>query len=562
MPDTLLNLSQSLQNKDPGFLRIVLELWDIEPSDQSTKDTMPGRAALQKQIASLLESNRIAQVVEALPDDARSALDDLRRNEGRLPWPMFTRRYGTVREMGAGRRDRERPYQTPASPAETLWYRTLVARAFLDTPDGPQEFAYIPGDIFRLLPDPQGELTAPLGRPATPSERAHTILANDRILDHACTLLAALRLGLHLDSVEFTRASWAFTSPFAPSPTALLAMLNATDLLDAGTNLPQPEATRQFLEYPRGKALALLARAWHHNPAFNEFRMLPDLSFEGEWQNDPLRARYAIIDLLSKVPHNTWWSLPGFVSAVKHHQPDFQRPAGDYDSWFVRHKVSGEYLRGFEHWDEVDGALVRYIICGPLHWLGVLDLAAPAPGAQPAAFRFSRWSVELLSGAPAQGLEVEDDSFLISSDARLRAPRLVPRAARYLVTRFCAWEGANEDGYLYRITSDSLSRARDQGLRAGHLLSLLRRHALTVPPSLTRALERWEEHGSEARLERALILRLRTPETLQLLRNSRYARYLGDPLGPTTIIVNPGAGEKVLAALAEMGYLGEMEGRE
>ncbi|OGO27979.1 MAG: hypothetical protein A2Z16_00630 [Chloroflexi bacterium RBG_16_54_18] len=523
---------------------------------------MPGQAALQEQIAPLLESARIAQVVETLSPEARLALDDLRRNEGRLPWPMFTRRFGTVREMGAGRRDRERPYQNPASPAEALWYRILVARAFLDTPDGPQEFAYIPGDLFGLLPDPHGEQPAPLGRPASPSERAHMILANDRILDHACTLLAALRLGLLLDSAEFTRASWVLSSQSVPSPPALLALLAAADLLDPGTNLPQPEATRQLLEYPREKALALLVRAWRHSPSFNEFRMLPGLSFEGEWQNDPLAARYAIIDLLSKAPRNAWWSLPGFISAVKHQQPDFQRPAGDYDSWFIRDQVSGDYLRGFKHWDEVDGALVHFMVCGPMHWLGILDLAAPAPGVQPAAFRFSRWSEALLSGAPPEDLEVEDDSFLISSDARLRAPRLVPRAARYLVTRFCAWEGASEDGYLYRITADSLSRARVQGLRATHLLSLLRRHALTVPPSLTKALERWEEHGSEARLERALILRLRTPETLQSLRNSRYARYLGDPLGPTTIIVKPGAGEKVLAALAEMGYMGELEGRE
>jgi hypothetical protein len=135
----------------------------------------------------------------------------------------------------------------------------------------------------------------------------------------------------------------------------------------------------------------------------------------------------------------------------------------------------------------------------------------------------------------------------------------VPRAARYLVARFCSWENANEDAYSYRLTAASLTRAREQGLRVGHLLSLMRRHALTVPPSLAKALDRWEEHGSEARLERALILRLRSPEMLQALRNSRAARYLGDPLGPTTIIVRPGAGEKVIATLAEMGFMGEID---
>jgi hypothetical protein len=55
-----------------------------------------------------------------------------------------------------------------------------------------------------------------------------------------------------------------------------------------------------------------------------------------------------------------------------------------------------------------------------------------------------------------------------------------------------------------------------------------------------------------------LVLRLNSPQILEELRASRAARFLGDPLGPTTVIVKPGAREKVLAALLEMGYLGEI----
>jgi len=558
MPDQLPDLSQSLQKADPGFLRIIFELWGAEP-EQSEEGKAAGRDSLLYQVSSLLDAGRALEIVASLPGEAREALDDLLRNQGRLPWPMFTRRYGAVREMGAGRRDRVQPHMNPASPAEVLWYRALVRRDFLDTPDGPQEFAYIPGDLLELLPSPRRDQQAPPGRPASPSERAHVISTSDHIVDHACTLLAALRLGLALESAEFTCASWDYSSPSDPNPSTLQALLATAGLLEPTSGLPRPEPTRRFLELPRGKALGYLARAWQHSTTFNELRLLPGLAFEGEWQNDPLRARYAILESLAGVPHSTWWSLPAFIAAVKHRHPDFQRPAGDYDSWFIRDQLSDEYLRGFAHWDAVDGALVRFLICGPMHWLGILDLAAPAEGAGPTAFRFSRWGEALLSGAPPEGLEAEDDSFLISSDARLRAPRLVPRAARYLVARFCIWESASEDAYSYRLTAASLARAREQGLRVGHLLSLLRRHALTVPPSLAKALDRWEENGSEARLERALILRLRSPEMLQALRNSRAARYLGDPLGPTTVIVKPGAGEKVISVLAEMGYMGEIE---
>jgi hypothetical protein len=214
-------------------------------------------------------------------------------------------------------------------------------------------------------------------------------------------------------------------------------------------------------------------------------------------------------------------------------------------------------LRGFEHWDDVDGALIRFMILGPLHWLGILDLAAPAPDAAPLAFRLSPWAEALLNGAPPENLEKEDETFLISSDARIRVPRLVPRAARYQLARFSEWESESAEAYLYRLTPASLERARGQGLRVIHLLTLLRRYALAVPPSLEKALTRWQDNGTEAHLENLLVLRLRNPEMLQMLRSSRAARFLEEPLGPTAVIIKPGAWEKVLAILAEMGYLGE-----
>jgi hypothetical protein len=81
--------------------------------------------------------------------------------------------------------------------------------------------------------------------------------------------------------------------------------------------------------------------------------------------------------MLSQLPQDIWWNLPSFVNAIHDIQPDFQRPAGDYDSWFIRKDNSDDFLRGFSSWDEVDGALLRFLITGPLHWLGFYDLAAP-----------------------------------------------------------------------------------------------------------------------------------------------------------------------------------------
>jgi hypothetical protein len=562
MASPLPTLSQSLSDKDLGYLRIIAGFWGLEISDPDH--------ALEFLEQSLLQRERAAAMLAQLPPEALQALADLQHSQGWLYWPLFTRRYGAVRAMGAGKRDRERPYLRPDSPAEALWYRGLLGRAFMNTPDGPQEFAFIPSDLLALLPalPPAAAGAAAgeaLGRAATLAERAHPIPASDRILDHACTLLAALRLELAYDSPEFTRASWDKKLHLAAPPAVLQALLGAAGLLDAKTRLPLPEQTRRFLDAPRAQALALLTKAWLESAEFNELRQLPHLVAEGEWQNEPRRARAAVLALLAAVPKDAWWSLDAFQAAVRQAQPDFQRPAGDYDSWYLRDQASGEYLRGFEHWDEVDGALLRYIITGPLHWLGIIGLAAPEPGKPPSAFRFSTWATPLLSGEPPPtlprpgGLPLENEPVFAASDAHLRVPRLAPRSARYIIARFGHWEGMEGDAYVYRLTPASMQRAQNQELTVTHLRRLLERHSRAVPPSLFKALERWFERGVEARLEPALVLRVRVPEALTALRGSPAARYLDELLSPTAVTVRPGAAEKVLAALAELGYLGEGE---
>jgi hypothetical protein len=552
----MIDLANTLQRYDLGYLRIIAELWGVELHLPDEAESAQKRAA-QQLVQALVNPELAHEIVEALPKEARLAIDDLVQNGGALPWSLFVRRYGKLREMGAARRDRELPHRNPASPAEMLWYRAIIGRAFQDTSAGLQEFAYIPTDLVPLIQLPIPAASSPPGRKALPKEHSILIPARDSVLDQACTLLAALRMGLSFDSKEFLDGSWMSRTSYSPNPAELQLLLASAGLVDGQTGIPHPEVARSFLEAPRGEALALLVQAWRTSRTFNELSLLPGLRVEGNWQNDPLSAREALLQFLSPLPGASWWSLIAFTEAIKQSRPDFQRPAGDYDSWYLYDINSQVFLRGFEHWDQVDGALLRYLITGPLHWLGIVDLASPEPGKPPTAFRFSQWAAPLLNGDPVKGLPEENETLRISSDARLRVPSRVPRSVRYQVARFSHWDKATETDYAYRITHASLKRAREQGLSVPHLISLLRRHALTVPPSLAKALDRWDANGSEAKIEQALILRLRTPDMLKELRASRAARYLGDPLGPTVIIVKAGAWEKVLGILAELGYLAE-----
>ncbi len=545
MPD----LFHSLLKQDIGHLRIIAELWGLELKSNEAE------AALEELSVSLLEPDLFAELIDSLSTEADSAITALVNSGGRIPWPTFTRKYGEIREAGAGKRDREKLYLNPASTTEILYYRGLLARAFFDTKKGPQEFAYIPDDLLSLLDREEMEEEAareesaraePLGRAASPGEKGHEIPATDSILDDATTLLAALRLGIEPPETRIPL-------------NVLQEFLRAANLIKG--NAPQPEPVKAFLESPRAEALAMLQQAWVESDSFNELCLMPTIVCEGEWKNQPQETREFLVNLLDAIPEGKCWSINAFLREIKQKYADFQRPAADYDSWFIKRASDGQYLRGFASWDQVDGALIKYFITNILHWLGEVDLCIAEGATEPTSFQLVS-SESLISGR-------EDKKLHVSSQGLISIPRLAPRVVRYQVSRFCEWgdvRGAKrietqpkDDLYRYRLSTNSLTRAKEQGLKVEHLLVLLTKHTdAGVPPSLIKALKRWESNGTEARVQTQIILKVSKPEILEEVRRSRASKFLGEVLSPTTVIIKGGAVQKVMEVLTELGLLTEV----
>lgn len=539
MPD----LHHCLKNHDLGFLQIVADLWglDLEAPD--------ARSALPHLQSALADPTLAREIIESLPKSARKALDALIANQGWMPWSRFIQRFGALREVGPGKRDREKPYLDPISASEVLWYRGLIGRDFLRRGGSLQECAYIPEELLALMPPIAATGPRTPGRAASPKESAQSRPATDRVLDHTCTLLAALRLGEPKRSPALT----AWTPPY----NVVHALLAGLKLITTSEQ-PVPEDARPFLEMPRGEALAWLVQGWLASDLFNELRLVPGLICEGAWHNDPKATREKLLAHLSAVPEGKWWNLDSFIQALREQEPDFQRPAGDFDTWLIRDARTGESLQGLTHWEAVDGALIRYLITGPLHWFGLVDLAGPKSAGPAAAFRFSSWSSNLLLGKPVAAPE-EKDPVRALSNASLIASVHTPRLARYQISRFGLWVDETAETYTYRLSPTSLEAAAAQGLRISHLETLLDKYGEKPPPGLIQTLRDWAQHGETARIHPCVVLRVRTPKILQILRNSPASRFLGDPLGPTTAIINPGAAQKLADALARLGYLCDVE---
>jgi hypothetical protein len=203
---------------------------------------------------------------------------------------------------------------------------------------------------------------------------------------------------------------------------------------------------------------------------------------------------------------------------------------------------------------------VKYFI-HTLHWLGMADLASPEDGKEATAFRVYPFAQGGVPAAEDGGRSKETKGkIVVSSNGKIIVSRFFSRAVRYQISRFCEWEESRVDEYQYQVTAHSLTHAKEQGLKAEQLLALLVKYTNgTVPPALVKALKQWEAHGTEARVKNLLVLRVSRPEILEELRKSKAAKFLGDVLSPTAVIIKGGAESKVLAALAELGLLAEVE---
>ncbi|HSB88641.1 MAG TPA: helicase-associated domain-containing protein [Anaerolineales bacterium] len=544
-------LRRTLEDQDLGHLHIVAELWEI---DLPPGPARPAAAALAQ---AMLAPGAAAEIAASLPAPADSALTYLQDHGGRAPLADLARIFGPLNRVGPGRRDREKPWRDTTSPLDGLYYRGLLALAFADTPAGPQEFAFIPEDLLDRLPQRVHSPEAPLlGQPAP--EPGTIRAARYALVDDATTLLAALRRKPSR-SVELPTPRRQALSPFLRQPGSLdflLALLLEHGLLRQPPIRPDPDATRDFLELPPARALSRLGSTWLQSRTWNDLARTPGLS-AATWPNDPLVSRSAALMLLEDVPPEVWWSLNAFLEAVRRERPAFQRPAGDFDSWYVQDQATARVLSGFGNWDLVEGRFLRFMIEGPLAWLGAIDLGLD--GSIVVAFRRSARYGSVVGDTDADAIEanVTPASATVAPDGTIRVPESAPMAQRYQIARVTSWVEAAREGNVYRITPSALSLAKAQGLSSSHVRAILE-HASgrPIPPNLAAAMGRWERRAAEGRIEPVLLLRVSDPRVLRELKGNRAtSRYLGEAIGPTSVAVRSRHVDVLLAAAARLGLL-------
>jgi hypothetical protein len=582
-------LRESLVDYDMALLRALAEMRGA----LLTSNHQP--TAVDELAAQLVSPASVAIACADLSPAEVEALAELQAAGGWMETPRFVRRFGAARPMGPGRLERERPWLAPTNPAEGLWYRGFIFKGFRQAEAGLVEVTYLPDDLLALLP------TVPPAAPAFALEPApapsHVRPADSDLVEDVFSLLVYLRnhavqVGpgdtLPLKDLQAVNALCVDPVPAASAAgddrlalvvrlcrAAGLATVNQDRLAPhpppdrqmKGAGLaPHPPPDRQmkgaglaldadrvrgWLQATPAGRLAGLQAAWRDDPDWNDLWHVSTLRPQptGGWKNDPRLARQKVLGFLAGCRPGAWYRLDDFVAAVKAADPDFQRPDGDYTAWYL-HDQRGQSLMGFEHWDEVEGALLRSLVAGPLHWLGVTDLGCDADSGPAVAFR--------LAAAPGDEASTPPP-MTVGDDCTVHVLLTTSLYDRFQLARFADLVQRRADGVAYRISPASLARARRQGISVEQIGSFLARvSAQQVPLKALEALQRWHQRGGAIRLERGVILRVDHPDTLAALRrHPALAPLLGEALGPQAVLVPQANIQRVRHWLVEQGYLDE-----
>jgi len=127
-------LLASLTDHPIAMLRGIAELRGVSLATNNRADAAAQLAAL------LTEPATTVAALAACSPAAQSAWSALHPAGGRMKARIFARTSGgEIRAIGPGRLERETVWREPENPAEELWYRGLIYRAFADLGDGPLE---------------------------------------------------------------------------------------------------------------------------------------------------------------------------------------------------------------------------------------------------------------------------------------------------------------------------------------------------------------------------------------------------------------------------------------
>lgn len=558
------NLFATLHDYDAGMLPTLGEVWGVKTKSLNDDDVI-------KQLVETMQTAKNTESVwDKLDEPTRSAMQFLvSSSKHRMKTAQFERLFGEIRRLGRAQIKKEKPHKTSDSIAERLYYMGFIAEGFDKVDDELVGFVYVPTDLIPNLPlhktayenleDEEEFPEEELPSLEVIAEPQNIQVADTSIIDDMTTLLAYLQaFSADVETDGFTEASSEsimqhFLRPNDIRLSFMLGIGVSAELITTqdGKAYPRRTEVRQWLSASRAEQTRLLVEAWLGSKYYRDMWHIPGLYPDDDsgWSYDPVGARNSVMGLFTElVPEQGWSSVNSLIDMIKEIEPDFQRPNGDYDSWYIRNDA-GDFLNGFESWDAVEGSLIEYYMLGPMHWLGLVDIGDDA-------MRLTAYGRASLQIADWPNVPDTDTPIEIRDDGTLLASRRVNRFERFQLARFTTWLDAG-DPYVYVLDADSIQRAGTQGINPNHIQAFISRQldGKPIPAPIVHLLNNWQGGASASvTLETLMVLRTTSPETMdKIFNNPSYRRYMGARLGPMACAIREEQWAELRAALGDAG---------
>ncbi len=320
-------------------------------------------------------------------------------------------------------------------------------------------------------------------------------------------------------------------------------------------------------EVLRGSDELQLKRDW----AYSSFR--PD-----DLHSNLVRLRNLLLPFLATLPDDHWVPVANLVPALRAIFPAFEqamlegyrylysrRYSEEKGAWFLWRNGRPLAAGDAADWDAAQGAFVRTIIAGPLHWLGLADLQFE--GHRLHAFRLHGladlyWDRVEVAVSPPHAVErgaetspaeaVTVDALRITVD-----PTAVGAHAHNLLDRIARLEVAEAGRFVYRLDVQAAYESFEAGVSVSEILADWKRLLATpVPEAIGAQLAEWWQAYGRVRIYHDLtVVEFGDEYALTEVRAvTSLDDYLVAEISPRLVVIRREALEPLVAELENAGY--------
>ena len=314
----------------------------------------------------------------------------------------------------------------------------------------------------------------------------------------------------------------------------IIALLQAAQILQPGSPVtPWPPAKEAFLRRDPMRQRGLLARTYFSMAQWSElWRMLRDGAFPYRLRRDAGSAFFGMDDLNSKLamlrwlllrvlgsfPDDRWVMMEDLDRMMRVLWPRFEHSAWDdfqLPSYGPRPHLAesdGEAVlddEAYGVWDRVQGRFLREMITGPLHWLGLADLAFDETRLTHARFHgladlyWSRAEAPPASphvSAVAEG-GAEEDAFRAEGLMVTVRPSALGGRAHGVLNAIARLETTGPDQFNYRLDGEACLEAFEDGMTFSDIREAWEDHLpVPMPEAIVEQLTAWWDGYGRVRL--------------------------------------------------------------